>query len=216
MGGSVALKPVAPAALGCLLFARHDFAKRRNVVAAGFAIFVAATLVLGFPGLDALLARVGSRHVLDTVSLHRFPGLLGLDVNLLWVSAFVIGLALVVVLRGPLGRGRFLCLATVTTIAATPLVRSHTLVVLLPLEVLALTVAFRRWSGARAGVSPGRFARSWMEPALVLLAVASLQFSSGAGTIHGQGFFLELAGGGAPALAPIALLIYLMRTTDRF
>ncbi len=105
LGGSVALKPVAPAALGCLLFARRDFGGRRNVVAAGVALVVAATLVLAFPGFETLLARVDSRHVLDTVSLHRFPGLLGLDVSLFWVSALALGAPLASLLRPPLGAG---------------------------------------------------------------------------------------------------------------
>jgi len=217
LGGSVALKPVAPAALGCLLFARGELGGRRNVVAAGVGIAVAAALVLLLPHSAELLGRVGGRAVLDTVSLHRLPGLFGLGVNLIWVSVLVaVAAVAVLVLRGPLGRGRFLCLATAATVAATPLVRSHTLVLLLPLEVLAVTVAARRWTAASAALPAGRRVGSWVEPVLVLLAVASLQFSVGAGTIHGQGFLLELVGGGVPALAPLALLAYLLATTDRF
>ncbi|MCZ6726439.1 MAG: glycosyltransferase 87 family protein [Acidobacteria bacterium] len=213
LGGSVALKPIAPVAIGCLAIKGRRRDARRSLVAAGVAMAVVAVLVVFFPHFDELVARTRSQFIEGTVSLHRFPKLFGLEIDALWISVAVALAAAAVVLRGSLGRARFLCFATTAAIAATPIVRSHTLVVLLPLEVLALTVAWRRW---RAGRTGGATVPSWLESALVLLAVAGLQLSAGAGTIHGQGVLLELAGGGLPAVAPFALVGYLLRTTERF
>lgn len=222
LGASVALKPIAPLAVGCLLLRRRRDERVERRLAALLAMVVAAALILSFPYLAELLALLKTGRVANSISLHRFPALFGLELNALWVSAPLALAALAVVLRGGLGEARFLCLALVASIAATPLVWSHTLAILLPLEVLALIVAARRWSARGPAAAAGDGSRTpsvlppWFEPVMVVLAVAAIQFSSGAGSIDDQSVLLQLVGAGLPALAPLALLGYLLRTTDSF
>jgi hypothetical protein len=216
LGSSVALKPVAPMAVGCLLFARREGHPRRRWLAAAAAILVAAGLVLLFPHLDELLALTDTDRVAATISLHRFPKLFGFEVNALWISAPLALAALAVVARHLLGRARFLCFAVTASVAVTPLVWSHTLVVLLPLEVLALAVAADRWAILREKPPGSSLLPHWLEPALVALAVAAIQLSAGAGSIGDQSVLLQLFGAGIPAVAPLALLAYLLGTTEPF
>lgn len=216
LGGSVALKPVAPMAVGCLLFARWEDHARRRWLAAVTAMLVAAALVLLFPHLDELLALTDTERVAATISLHRFPKLFGFELNALWVSAPLALAAAALVARRRLGRARFLCFALTASIAVTPLVWSHTLVVLLPLEVLALAVAADRWVLLRRAPTASRTIPPWLEPVGVVLAVVAIQLSAGAGSIGDQSVLLQLFGAGVPALSPFILLAYLLRTTEPF
>ncbi len=177
---------------------------------------VAGGLVLLFPHLDELLALTDTHRVAATISLHRFPRLFGFEVNALWISAPLALAAVALAARLRLGRARLLCFAVTASIAVTPLVWSHTLVLLLPLEVLALAVAADRWAELRdepPGSSP---LPNWLEPVLVVLAVAAIQLSAGAGSIGDRILVLQLFGAGVPALAPLALLAYLLATTEEF
>ncbi len=216
LGSSVALKPIAPLAVGCLLLARHEAKPRQRWLAAVAAMLVAAGLILPFPHLDELLALTDTDRVAATISLHRFPKLFGFELNALWISAPLALAAVALVARLRLGRARFLCFAVTASIAVTPLVWSHTLVLLLPLEVLALAVAADRWAAVRARPTDASHAPPWLEPVLVVLAVAAIQLSAGAGSIGDQGVLLQLFGAGVPAVSPLALLAYLLRTTTSF
>ncbi len=217
LGGSVALKPIAPMAVGCLLFAHREAHERKLRRAAIAAIVVAAALVLADPHLDELLALTAdTERVAASITLHRFPQLFGFEINALWISVPLALLAIALAARGGLGRARFLCFAVTASLAVTPLVWSHTLVVLLPLEVLALAVAADRWATLKKRAPGSSPLPPWLEPVLVVLAVASIQLSSGAGSIGDQNLVLQFFGAGVPAVSPLALLAYLLVTTDAF
>lgn len=216
LGASVALKPVAPMAVACLPCARREGHARQRVVAAAAAALVAAGLVLPFPHLDALLALTATERVAASISLHRFPKLFGFEIDALWISAPLALAALALVAGRRFGRARLACFAITASIVVTPLVWSHTLVVLLPLEVLALAVAADRWAGLRRRPPESALLPPWLEPVLVVLAVAAIQLSAGAGSIGDQHLVLQLFGAGVPAVSPLALLAYLLATTEPF
>jgi len=213
LGASIALKPVAPMAVACLAAATHEAAPRARWIAAGGAAFVVLVLLGAFPYMDQLIALQATDRVATSVSLHRVPKVLGFDVNALWLSVPLALVALSIVRKLELGRARFLCFATTASLVVLPLVWSHTLILLLPLQMLALYVAVDR---VRGSSNQGHSASRWLEPVLVVLAVASLQFSAGAGVIDDQGVVVQLAGALLPALAPIGLLAYLLGHTEAF
>ena len=65
---------------------------------------------------------------------------------------------------------------------ATPLVWNHTLIIALPVEALALALAWRRVSTSRTGTVAGRFrVRRWFEPITVALAVVMIHAGTAAG-----------------------------------
>jgi hypothetical protein len=217
LGGSVALKPIAPMAVGCLLFAHRETHDRKLRLAAMAAMVVAAALILPDPHLADLLALTAdTERVAASITLHRFPQLFGFEPNALWISVPLAAAALAIVATRRLGRARLLCFAVTASLAVTPLVWSHTLVVLLPLEVLALAVAAERWQTLKHRPAGASHLPAWLEPVLVLLAVASIQLSSGAGSIGDQPLLLQFFGAGVPAVSPLVLIAYLLATTDPF
>lgn len=217
LGGSVALKPIAPMAIGCLLFAHREVEERRLRWAAVVAIVAAAAFILPDPHLDELLALTGdTERVAASITLHRFPQLFGYQPNALWISVPLALAALAFVATRRLGRVRLLCFAVTASLAVTPLVWSHTLVALLPVEVLALTVAAHRWQTLRQRPRTSSPLPAWVEPVFVVLAVASIQLSSGAGSIGDRNVVLQLFGAGVPAISPLALLAYLLIMTEEF
>ncbi len=208
LGASIAVKPLAPmVALGWLLAGPT----RALRLAGGVALGAAALLVLAFPHLDDLLALHRTDKVVRTVTFHRFPPLLGLETSALWISLPLALGFLWWLVRSEPGPGQRLALLTVACLAVTPVVWSHTLVLALPLEVMVGTVAWRRWSRRRAAV-----AGAWIEPAFVAVAVVAIQFAAGAGGVDDRAVALQLVAGAVPGLAPIFLVAYLLRATDRF
>lgn len=226
LGASIGVKPVAPAAVVVLAAHRPadprdtdgrpepeaaasgDAFRRRKWIAGAVAAAVAAALLLAFPHLGEMRAVAGRDLVSSSVSLHRLPSLLGLDLHPLWLwSAATLAAALLA--RGrPLGPAQLTAWASATTLAATPMVWPHTLVLSLPVQVLALEVA---WWRLREGAG-GR--RRVYELIVVGLAVAGLELSRGATAISDQPRLIQ-AGALLPALALPALAVYLVLRTDR-
>ncbi len=216
LGASIALKPIAPMTVACLIGASHEEARRSRWLAAAAATLVALILISAFPYPGQLIDLQATERVSTTVSLHRLPKLFGLEINALWISGPLALAALALLRRLKLGPARFLCFATTASLVVLPLVWSHTLVLALPLQVLALSVTVDRLHGLSRTKGPAGSLPRWLEPALVLLAVASLQLSAGAGVIDDQNLTIQLAGAMLPALAPIGLLAYLLAHTERF
>jgi hypothetical protein len=214
LGGSVVLKPIAAVAIGCLVLRSARAGGRRQALAGLVAGVVVAVLILAFPYRGDFFDLLSTDRVARTVSLHRFPRLLGFDISALWISVPIAAAAAALVLRGGLGRSRFICLALTASVASTPLVWSHTLLLLLPVQALALAILADRWRTPGTG-AVGRLPR-WVEPVLVLLAVAGLQFAAGAGGIDDQTLLLQLVGTAIPALAPFVLLGYVLHHTEAF
>ncbi len=221
LGLSIAIKPLAPVAVGLLATHRPEKSGRRHQIAAGLAFVVSCALFFGLPYFREYLGRLQPRLSVRTLSFHRFPYLFGWHLNPAILFVILAFLAFLFVRRRTLSRRHFLAVSLTAILAATPLVWSHTLILSLPIQVLALQVAWWRWQDRRqpAHRAVHRLQSGPMEdlkrfePVLVFLAVASLQFSVGGNSIDDQGFFLQLFGTLPPALAPTALTGYLLAVT---
>lgn len=215
LGVSVAIKPLAPPAILVLGAHRSTEEGHRHWLAAGVSVAVAAGLLLSVPGFSEWLevGRAGRGPIHRSVSFHRFPAMLGFEPDLLVVTALVMVAVLVLGRWRGWGRLGALGLALVAVMAATPLVWNHTLVATLPLQVLAVVLLIRRRKlgrGSEGGGEGEAPRRRLYELLLVSLGVASLHLATGANTIYFSPVWLQILGAGAPALAPGALLAYIL------
>jgi hypothetical protein len=216
LGLSLTIKPVAPAAIVALLFHRPGAVGRRHLVAGSVAAIVAAAVVLGSPHLGTLLSKEIWFRLGTTVSPYRFAHLLGLEGSEPFVLGLVLLATILVARSRVLGRTQCYALAATAAIAATPVVWSHTLLVTLPLQVLALLVlAERHREFRRSGATRARHS-VWGEIALVVLAVVALQTAEGATNTYDQHFLIQWFGTLPPALGPAVLTGYLLRHTEPF
>lgn len=211
VGTSLALKPTA---LGGALYltARWLGATRagRRRPAEALAWIAAATLAL-LPWLDRLPALAGrmlqpplfsSRNL----SLRRAAVGLGLDLPTPLLFVVVLAGALWLARRRPVDADDRIHAAPVVALLALPVAWSHSFLLVLPLQVAAASLWFRR-SAARAGrTGPAALIERWCVP----LALAAIQGSFAAG--------IELDVPGAiqtlvvlvPTLSPLVLLGYLL------
>lgn len=206
-GASLAIKPLAPGALAVLLTHRGEAPPRRRLLVVGAAALVAIACTLPFPWLDDMVRfAVGGIEPLGrSASVHRIAYLLGWS---RWTSALSLLLLVPVVWlarRRTLRSEEVLALALAATVTLTPVVWSHTLVLTLPLQVLAGVRAWRRWR-QRAGARPG------YELALTGLGIAALQLAEGATGIDDRPVALQLAAAVPPAIAPLGLALYVLAT----
>lgn len=208
LGFGVALKPIGAVAVLCLLGHRSRCNGRAHVVTGAVASVLAAGLVVAFPYLDELLA-LGDvpGGVGRSVALARLLFCLGLRVDALWLTGLV---SLVSVLAMRLLRPSEVlllpfCLAA--TLAATPVVWSHTLLLSLPMQIPSLAIAARRYSQR-----PERGAWRKYEPVFVVLAVLSLHLCEGVGGIEDYPLLVQALVVAIPCGAPLALTWYLFRT----
>lgn len=218
LGLSVAVKPVAPGAIVALLFHRPRGGGRRHLLTAGIATAVTAAIVLGSPHLETVLSKDIWFRLARTVSPYRFAHLLGLRGSEPIVLALVILVAVAFARSRSMGATQCYALAATAAIAATPVVWPHTLLVTLPLQILALLVLHHRWTD---GKQPGQHGRSGrralrVEAALVILAVVAIQTAEGATNIYDQHLLIQWLGAIPPAVAPAALTGYLFRHTAAF
>ncbi len=209
LGASIALKPLAPGAVLALLAHRPVAKGHRHWIAASVAMTVAAGLVLAFPYLDDLRTLAAGDLVSRSVSPHRIVHLLGLRVHAIWVTV-ALAVAVVVVARWrPLGRLQLLCLALAAALATSPLVWHHTLLLALPLQIVALQLAYGRFQVA----SPSSRRRAGWELSMVALAAAAILAAEGATGIYDYPVVLQLFGALPPTLAPALLAGYVIRLT---
>ena len=114
----------------------------------------------------------------------------------------------------PLTRPEVLCVAATGAVASLPIIWPHTLLLTLPVQVLAVSRAFERRSRAAAG-GTGLEPRSGgvrFEMWLVAVGVAAIQFAEGAGSVDRMAPWIQLIALGVPYLAPIVLTSYLLTT----
>lgn len=207
LGGSLAIKPLAPGALAVLLAHRGEAPAQRRLLVVAAAAVVALACVLPFPWVGDMVgfAAAGIEPLGRSASIHRVAFLLGWS---RWTSALSILLLLPVVWlarRRRLRPEEVVALALAATVSLTPVVWSHTLVLTLPLQVLAGARAWRRWR-ARTGTRPG------YELALVALGIAALQLAEGATGIDDRPVALQVVAALPPAVSPLALVLYLLAT----
>jgi hypothetical protein len=172
-------------------------------LAGGIGIGITGLLLLLPPYLGEMFSLATRAATIPrSVSVHRLTYLAGWEEGTLWVSGVVALCAVWVVRRSELGWSDFLVVSVVASLMATPVLWSHTLLMALPLQTMALERLYRRY---RNGAS---FRFEW---ALVILAVLALQLSGGATSIDDQGLLLQVSATLPVALAPLVLALYLGR-----
>jgi hypothetical protein len=216
IGASLLGKPLAPGAVLALVAHRPAAGGRAHLIASGIAAAVGAAVALGGPELDRAVAIDVWPRLARTASPHRLGYLLDLPWSPPWISAGVAFAVVVLARRCRLGETRLLALAVVASVATVPVVWSHTLLLTLPLQVLALAVALERF-GSRPPGAVDRPRGRRLEPLLVVLAVLALQLAEGITGIDDQPAAIQWLGALPPILAPWSLLGYVLRhTTDDF
>lgn len=212
LGLSVGLKPFAPGAIAALGLHRPQHGRRRSAwTAAAIAVAVGTLLVVGLPGSDQLFRLHVDRMdpLARTVSLHRFAHLLGWGDHLLIVSVVLLGAALWLVRRRPLNISELYAAATATALMTTPIVWAHTMIITLPVQVLAVARAVHR---LRQAAETARRRRLRYELIFVLLGCAAIQFATGAGAVYEGPILWQAMAVLPPALAPACLAAYLVST----
>lgn len=206
LGGSIIAKPLAPGAIVALLSYRPAERGRTHLLAGGSAAVLAALIALGSPDLGRAIALDPWPRLARSVSPHRIGHLLGLDWSPLWITAGVALLTVLIARHYRLGPTQLLGLAVTASVAMTPIVWSHTLLVTLPLQALALAVAVD--AATRRRHAPEIFA--------VVLGIAAIQLSEGATNLYDQHLLIQWLGALPPMIAPWLLLAYLYRRTTTF
>lgn len=211
LGGSTGIKPLAPLAILALVAHRPRPLTRANWVAGGLAGSLAAGLLATNAGYLAITPdSIGRLPFIRSISLNRILVLLGVEVSPVLIAA-VLGAILVLVARlHPMSRRDILCFGGLAAVLAVPIIWSHTLLLTLPLQVVALTtsVARRRRPSATDHV--------WLryEWIFVLLGVAALQLTEGLGAIDDQALAFQLVVLTVAYLAAPALMAYVLAVGD--
>lgn len=197
------VKPVAAIGIGLLALHRPEPSEARPIWrrpqflagATTSALLLAALLpsphLREFFGLSA-----GIPSAARSASLHRLLYCFGIEISALLLMVVVFFAALILLRRRKRGPAELYAFAAIAALLATPLVWSHTLLLVLPLQSAALALASKR--------------RDRVELLLVATAVLAIQMSNGLGgaetwPLAVQGLFVLL-----PCFAPLGLGIYLL------
>ena len=216
LGSSVSIKPLAPLAILVLLVHRPLRGGYRQVVAG----LVASVVMLGsLLPLDAfremLSQNIASLSLNRSFSLHRLLGLVGVDVHPLVAMTVVAVIAVVIARLRPFDEIDLLCLSLTVAILGVPLIWTHTLLLTLPVQVLALlrAVERRRLFLTEPGVPGSTSGIGRYELWLVVLAVAAIQLGEGSGSVDRMSAWIQLIALGVPFVAPAALAGYVLVTS---
>lgn len=217
LGSSAAIKPFAPAAVLALVTHRPRHGGYRQVVA-GLVGGLTMVVVL----LPVSQAVAMSRQTIQgliykrSISLYRMLRELGLEMSPLAIALVITAIAVLLCRRFRMTEAELICFATTAALATVPIIWSHTFLLVLPVQVFALARAAsrRRNSDGGTGSEWHRLLRRY-EAVLVLLGVAAIQFSGGAGAFDNQPVPLRVMVLAVPYLAAPALTAYVL-TTGRF
>ncbi len=215
LGAGVALKPIAAAAIPILGVhrPRHGLPGRgRHLPAAATAAVTAIVLLLPISGLRQMLDQeMVPLAYARSFSLQRLLALFGADVAQVVLTLAAAAMAVAAARWRPMSSVQLLCYAVATISLVTPLVWNHTLIVALPVQGLALAVAWQRLAAADSQDRRTRNRRR-LELACVVLGVAMMHAGTTAGFDHLQPAVqavLLLAVG----LTPAAVCAYVFRFT---
>ena len=185
LGGSTAIKPLAPLAILALVAHRPVPSTRRQLLAGGVGgVLASAILSMNLGYLSTLSSAIGRLPSIRSISLHRILGLLGLEASPVVIAAILGLLIVLVVRRYPMTRRAMLCFGGVAAVLAVPIIWSHTLLLTLPVQVLALTRARSRRQGLLLKTSLWRR----YESTFVILAVIALQLHRGRRSYRRPGY----------------------------
>lgn len=210
LAASLVIKPLGPVVAVALAAHRPADGGRRHLVAGLLGLAVAAALVLPMPWLADMLSFGGKPENGRNVALQHLLFCFGLRLDSLVIAAAVAAATVLAGRRRPWPRESFLGFAGTAGVLALPVVWSHTLLLVLPLEVMALTVAFARRAAPDAAASVLRR----YEATFVVLAVLAIQLCEGLGGIETWPLLVQGVATLLPALGPAALLAYLLRTSS--
>jgi hypothetical protein len=214
LAASLPWKPLGVLALPLLGAHRPAGGGRRHLVAAAVGVATAAAVALC--GVDYLrdFLRFGAAlesedfRVSRTVSLHRLLLALGLPVGRLEVAIAITVAALLLARSRAWTRNGFLCFALAACCLSVPALWPHSLLMTLPIQILALRRALGS-QGAASADGGARRARRY-QLAAVACGVAALQWSDGVGGLDPHPS-LALAAALLPAvLAPPLLALYVI------
>ncbi len=213
LGLSTVTKPIAPVGLATLAAHRPSPGGRSHLLAAGTGIAIAGALTLASPFLTDYLELDGNPNVWPlsrSTSLYRWLHLMGLPLP---PVALVLLVALVtawLARRGPISPRQLYILAIAGMTLATPALWSHTLLLTLPLQIMALAKA-----GTRLRYHNSSGARFRYELVFVILAMAALTFVDGiGGGLETASAPIQVVALAIPVWAPVGLSIYAWRTDD--
>jgi hypothetical protein len=222
IGSSLAWKPLGvlaapllaahrPAAAGSR---RHLVAGAAGLATAGLALLIGGRYLGEFASFGVALAPEDFR-VSRTVSLQRLLGSLGLDLDRVTVSAAVALAALALARARAWNRDELLSFVIAAACLSTPALWPHSLLMTLPIQVLALRRAHERDPAApRRRSGSARRARVY-ELALVWVGVLALHFSDGVGGVDPAPSLALAAALAPPVLAAPLLAWYVVRDPRR-
>lgn len=214
LGGSVGVKPIAPAAVLTLLSHRPRRGGHQHLVAGlvgglcmmGLLLPVSKVVEMSNQTIEGLTYK-------RSISLYRMLAEVGLQVSPLTVAVVIAGLAVLISWRLKMTQSDLMCFATTASLLTVPIIWSHTFLLVLPVQVIALVRAADRWRDARnnsESESYGEFRR--YEPFLVFLGMAAIQLSGGAGAVDDQPVVFRVLALAVPYLAAPALTTYILAT----
>ncbi len=214
LGLGVAVKPLFPA--GILALAGHGARTwgGRHRWAGGLAGLLAVGAIAGVPYLGEMLAQATSDEKSSRAfSLARMLANFGLSMNPVWV-AMAVALATLLFVQGRrLAPFQVLMVGVSACVLATPLLWSHTLLMTLPIQVLALTLALLRW---RSAVEPVDRRYRLYEVAAVAALMGSILACDGIDGVYGQPDFVQGLVIAFPTFAPSILTAYALRHAEPF
>jgi len=217
LGGSVGIKPIAPAAVLTLLTHRPRRGGYQHVVAG---LVGGLSLVLVLLPVSQVLEM--SNQTIEgliykrSISLYRMLAEVGLQISPLVVALVITGVAVLLSRRLRMTESDFMCFATTAALLTVPIIWAHTFLLVLPVQVIALMRAADRWRDASNNSGPDSHATiRRYEPILVILGVVAIQLSGGAGAFDSQPVTFRVLALAVPYLAAPALTAYIL-ATDRF
>ena len=212
LGTSTAIKPLAPLAILALVSHRPVPESRQQILAG----CLGGTLALAFLSSDlgyltTKSAAVGRLPFIRSISLNRILVLLGIELSPVLIAA-ILGLLVALTARlWPMNRRTMLCFGGVAAVLAVPIIWSHTLLLTLPLQVLALSLAMTR-KREHPTLHPAQRKYEWI---FVVLAVAALQLTEGAGAIDDRALAFQLVILTGAYLAAPALMAYVLAVEQK-
>jgi hypothetical protein len=211
-GLSGILKPMAPVGILALGAHRPRSGGTSHLWTAGIAMAIGAVLTLVSPFLSEYLAlnpgEVDEWPLRRSVSLYRWVRIMGFNGSPIALVALVSVVTLWFARRRPISKRQLSILAIVAMTFGTPALWAHTLLIALPLQVMALV---RAWQRTRADDAAAAYQARY-EVALVVLAVLSLQMVRGiGGGVEVSRAWIQLPVLFVPVFAPLALGMYCWR-----
>ena len=203
LAASCLVKPIGVFAGVVLFFHRPSEPTRRHQVVAVLAgAMVLSAVVLSPHWLEFWQVAREPDRVALTLSVHRIFHSFGIRIDPRVVALAVLALSGVWARWRPRVDWALMPVAVVASLAATPVLWSHSLVLALPMQAMALTAAWTRRRQARASTP------TWELP-LVGLAVVGLQFSEASTRMGELDPLLQLVLALPVIVTPFALAFYL-------